>query len=174
MLSCNESSNSIVEHADSRLRLANGVLLYDESPFSGTLISKYTSKQLKSEIQYADGKKNGLEKKWAQNGNVIEMRFYTNGFKSGIHKASWADGTPKFEYHFNNLGEFHGTVKEWTQSGLLYMSFNYTNGKEAGGQRLWKLDGSIKANYEVVNGERFGLIGLKKCYTVTLNEDEIK
>ena len=39
---------------------------------------------------------------------------------------------------------------------------------------MWKDDGTIKANYEVVNGERFGLIGLKKCYTVTVNEDEVK
>jgi antitoxin component YwqK of YwqJK toxin-antitoxin module len=174
MLSCNDSSNSIVENTDSRLRLANGVLLYNELPFSGKVISNYTSMQLKSEIQYVKGRKNGLEKKWSQNGNVIEKRSYTNGFKSGIHKACWPDGTPKFEYYFNERGEFHGTVKEWTQSGLLYMSFNYANGKEEGRQRLWKLDGSIKANYEVVDGERFGLIGLKKCYTITVNEDEIE
>jgi antitoxin component YwqK of YwqJK toxin-antitoxin module len=54
------------------------------------------------------------------------------------------------------------------------MDFNYKNGKETGSQRLWKPDGSIKANYEVVNGERFGLIGLKKCYTVTVDKNEIK
>ena len=51
------------------------------------------------------------------------------------------------------------------------MSFNYINGKEAGKQLLLKSNGNIKANYEVVNGERFGLIGLKKCYTVTKIND---
>ena len=50
------------------------------------------------------------------------------------------------------------------------MSFHYKNGKEVGSQRLWKADGSIKANYEVVGGERFGLIGLKKCYNMDISE----
>ena len=39
---------------------------------------------------------------------------------------------------------------------------------------MWKYDGTIQANYEVVNRDRFGLIGLKKCYTVTVNKDEIE
>ena len=53
------------------------------------------------------------------------------------------------------------------------MFFNYKKGKESGSQRLWKTDGSIKANYDVVNGERFGLIGLKKCYQVTVGNDTV-
>ena len=35
---------------------------------------------------------------------------------------------------------------------------------------LWDLNGNIKANYEVINGERYGLIGLKKCFTVFDNK----
>ena len=68
---------------------------------------------------------------------------------------------------------YHGNVKEWYSNGQLYRDFNFNNGKEVGSQKLWKLDGTIKANYEVVKGERFGLIGLKKCYQVSVGSDEI-
>ena len=75
---------------------------------------------------------------------------------------------------FNEKGEFHGVVKEWYKSGQIFRDFNYAEGKELGSQRMWKNDGTLKANYEVVNGERFGLIGLKKCYTVTVDSVEVK
>ena len=40
----------------------------------------------------------------------------------------------------------------------------------AKGDFIWDLDGNIKANYEVINGERYGLIGLKKCFTISDNK----
>jgi len=155
------------------LVLVNGVLELNSIPFTGRLMTSFSNGTLKSEIFYTDGKKNGFEKHWFENGVLAQERYYVEGFKSGIHKAWWDAQTPKFIYHFNNQGQFDGEVKEWSSSGLLYLSFNYEKGKEVGRQRLWNTDGSIKANYEVVNGERFGLIGLKKCYTVTVGSDEI-
>ena len=164
----------MVEASDKNLKLDNGVLLYNETPFEGQLVSYYEAEKLKSKIEYAGGKKHGYEKQWYDSGNKLIERFYKKGFKTGIHKSWWTDGKQKFEYHFNEKGEFHGVVKEWYKSGKIFRDFNYVDGKEVGSQRLWKFDGTIKANYEVVNGERFGLIGLKKCYTVTTNSYEIK
>ncbi len=149
-------------------------MLYQQQPFNGVLISNYDLNTVRSKIEYVEGKKHGAELQWYKNGDPLLERFYVKGFKTGVHKSWWENGNLKFEYHFNNRGEFHGTMREWYQSGDFYRSFNYRNGKEVGAQRLWKPDGTIKANYEVINGERFGLIGLKKCYTVTVNEDEIK
>jgi antitoxin component YwqK of YwqJK toxin-antitoxin module len=47
------------------------------------------------------------------------------------------------------------------------------NGKEEGTQKAFKSDGRIKANYTVINGERFGLIGMKRCFTVDNEESQI-
>ena len=174
-MSCNSTLKTfIVDVSDVNLKLDNGILFYNKVPFKGLLVEYYSVEDLKSVIEYVDGKKQGYERHRFKNGSLAMERFYRNGFKTGIHKAWWENGTLKFEYHFNDKGEFHGQVNEWSPSGQLYMSFNYKNGKEVGSQRLWKVDGSIKANYEVINGERFGLIGLKKCYTVTVNSDEVK
>ena len=156
------------------LKLDNGILFYKEVPFNGVLIEYYEAKKLKSKIDYVKGKKNGFEKQWSVNGNQLIERFYNEGFKTGVHKAWWEDGTQKFEYHFNEIGEFHGVVKEWYKNAQIFRDFNYVDGKEVGLQRMWKIDGTIKANYEVLQGERFGLIGLKKCYTVTVDEADFK
>jgi antitoxin component YwqK of YwqJK toxin-antitoxin module len=164
----------MVNTLDENLKLDNGVLFFEEVPFEGILVSYYEPKKIKSKVEYVNGKKHGSETQWYKNGTKLVERFYSEGFKIGIHKSWWDDGTPKFEYHFNNKGEFDGIVKEWYKNAQIFRDFNYVAGKEIGSQRMWKDDGSLKANYEVVNGERFGLIGLKKCYTVTANEDEIK
>ncbi|AUP81695.1 hypothetical protein C1H87_19575 [Flavivirga eckloniae] len=167
-------SKIIIEASNSNLKLNNGILLYKGLPFTGNVQTYYVGRNLKSDIEYVDGKKEGYEKHWFENGSKSIERYYTKGLKSGVHKAWWNNTILKFEYHFNEKGYYHGIVKEWYKTRRLFKSFNYVNGKEVGRQRLWKADGTIKANYEVVNGERFGLIGLKKCYTVTTNSDEIK
>lgn len=159
---------------NSSLKLNNGVLFYNDKPFSGNLIDYHKNNNLKSDITYKNGRKNGLEQQWYKNGLLAQKRFYKNGVKFGIHTGWWHDGTLQFEYHFNHEGAYHGTVKEWYKNGEIYKLFNYTNGKESGRQKLWKTNGSIKANYDVVNNERFGLIGLKKCYTVTTESDFVK
>ncbi|NMH86696.1 hypothetical protein HHX25_04215 [Flavivirga sp. Y03] len=167
-------SERVLKASDPNLQLDNGVLLYKNTAFTGNLQTYYVSGNLKSDIEYVAGRKEGYEKHWFENGSKSMERLYIKGVKSGVHKAWWNDTILKFEYHFNEKGEYHGIVREWYETKQLYRDFNYVNGKEVGRQRLWKPDGTIKANYEVVGDERFGLIGLKKCYTVTTNSDEIK
>ena len=165
--SCTNTNNGVsIDASNSELELVNGILELKKNPFTGILISHFSNNALRSEVFYTDGKKDGSEKQWFENGKLSQERFYKKGLKSGIHSGFWNSEQLKFKYYFNDRGEYNGEVKEWYRTGQLYMSFNYENGKEKGSQRLWKVDGSIKANYEVVKGERFGLIGLKKCSNV--------
>lgn len=174
LVSCKKPETIVLDISKEKLILNNGVLEFDEKPFTGILQNFFSNVQLQSEVVYIEGKKDGAEKQWFVNGALAIERFYEEGVKIGVHKAWWENGSHKFEYHFNDRGEFHGNVKEWYADGRLFRDFNYKKGREVGSQKLWKPDGSIKSNYEVINGERFGLIGLKKCYTVTVNSDEIK
>ncbi len=174
-MSCNSVHDHVIidaSHPD--IKLKNGILYYNRLPFSGGLITYFENKLFKSYIEYKNGKKHGFEKHWNVDANLIVKRYYLKGKKAGIHKAWWNNGNLKFEYHFNEKGEYDGSVKEWYETGPLFKAFNYENGKEKGSQNLWDITGKIKANYEVVNGERFGLIGLKKCYQVTVDSHEVK
>lgn len=163
-----------VAKANTELELVNGVLYYQNKLFDGLLVAKYDDVSYRMKLQYKEGRKDGFEKQWYLNGQLSQNRNYSQGIKIGNHLAWWQDGTNKFDYHFNEKGEYEGSRKEWYQNGQLVRDFNYSNGKEIGGQRMWTTTGKIRANYEVKNGERFGLIGLKKCYTVKTDANELQ
>ena len=173
-LSCinNTHDKQLTLQLDENFKLKNGVLLYKNHPFSGAV--KAFDSLVKATITspYLKGKKHGEEKKEYDNKQLAEVRFYTNGTKTDIHKGWWENGLQKFEYHFNSEGKYNGKVKEWYNNGQIFKEFHFNNGIEDGSQKMWQSDGKIRANFVTKKGERFGLIGLKKCYSVNI-EDEV-
>lgn len=169
LYACDSAISEVVklEKGDFSLVLENGVLKHNDTPFNGIITGYDTVNGTYSETTYAGGRKSGLEKKVYENGNIAEERYYSEGRKVDIHKGWYDDGTLKFEYHFNEDGVYDGQFRQWYANGQLLKSFNYENGVENGSQKMWLANGNIRANYVVKNGERYGLIGLKKCYTVT-------
>ncbi|MBL4605878.1 MAG: hypothetical protein JKY02_09535 [Flavobacteriaceae bacterium] len=155
------------------LKLDNGTLFYKDVPFYGTLEQYDAVNETENLCEYVAGKKQGKETKKYLNDTLAEERFYKKGLKVGVHKGFWKNGALKFEYHYNEKGVYHGTFKEWYQNGQALKEFNYINGKENGSQKMWLMNGNIRANYVVKDGERFGLIGLKKCYTVNVIDEKI-
>ena len=163
----------LIKADDSNLKLVNGVLFYKNVEFTGKMYHFDKLNQTHDTTSYVSGKKDGREIKKYKDQSVAQERFYHKGLKIGIHKGNWENGTPKFEYHYNKNGVYHGDFKEWYSNGQLVKEFHYINGKEDGTQKMWQPDGKIRANYVVKDGERFGLIGLKKCFTVSTNNEKI-
>jgi len=161
-----------IENTDAALRLENGVQLYNGLPFTGTLTGTDSLNKTTFSTQYRAGKKEGVTLKNYKNGALAAQRFYKNGHKVGVHRAWWDNGNVKFEYHFNNSGAYHGAVKSWYATGQPYQDFYYQLGKEVAAQRMWQENGKIRANYVVKDGERFGLIGLKKCYSIAITDEK--
>lgn len=149
--------------SDLQFELQNGVLLYENEPYSGIVKEYYSNKVLKSESAYFQGKRQGYFFGWHDNGNKWFERYYSKGIKTRSHVGWYANGQPMFGYEFNDKGSYHGAVKDWHANGVLANWFNYVDGKEDGSQKMWDIDGEIKANFHTVNGERYGLIGLKNC-----------
>jgi antitoxin component YwqK of YwqJK toxin-antitoxin module len=84
-------------------------------------------------------------------------------------KFYWPDGKLNVKLNYQN-GIYHGSVVRYFENGNLFSSFNYKDGQESGKQQMWKSDGRIKVNYEVINGRKYGLTGVKNCVNV-LEED---
>lgn len=154
-------------------RLANGILLLNDVPYSGIVNDYYDNQNLKSTAEYFEGIKHGYYFGWYANGNKWFERFYFNGNKSGSHLGWHRNQLQMFIYEFDQMGRYHGVVKDWYMNGQLAKHFNFENGKEAGSQKMWEIDGRIKANFFTINGERHGLIGLKNCKGVN-SKDKIK
>lgn len=169
LFACNKP-NQVLKADTEGLVQKNGILYYKEIAYTGKMLTFYPeSTLLKSEKQYVDGLLDGKVKSWHVNRMLKSMRFYSKGLKTGKHNGWWENGNKKFTYEFNARGQYHGAVTEWFENGTFYKKFNYSNGKEDGAQQLFYQNGNLRANYVVVQGERFGLIGLKKCNAVSLN-----
>lgn len=134
-----------VDMSDENLKKAKGIYYFKGKPYSGVMEEHDASKNLIGVSEFADGKKNGVSK------------YY------------WPNGTLKFEANYKN-GFYHGSVKRYFENGKLLSWFNYDNGYESGRQQMWKSDGRIKVNYEVIDGRKYGLTGVKNCVNV-LEED---
>ena len=144
------------------LSLVNGVMLYKEKPYSGTLFSKIDTVTTYKAV-YVDGKKNGEEQKFFFNGKLSESTFYTDSKKSGTRRAWWNNEQLMLEHHYTDNGKRTDTLREWSSKGQLLKEKNYTNGNEDGWQRVWDYNGKIIANYQVINGNIYGLVGSEKC-----------
>lgn len=173
IFSCNkiEEKQLILFAENTHLITKNGVLFYNDLPYNGIIKTFDEVNQTNNTAHYLNGKKDGEERKFFQNESLAEIRFYKTGKKIGTHKSWFENGQQKFEYPYSKKGFYNGTLKEWYANGQQVKEFNYVEGKESGTQKMWLSNGNIRANYTVINGERFGLIGLKKCYSVnTTNE----
>ena len=169
LISCQPSVP--ISMTDSRLELVNGELQLDSKPFTG--ICDYTDElnQTECAIPYRNGRKHGLVSSYYSDGTLAEQRLYDNGIKVGMHQGWWPSGQLKFELYFDKKGRYHGGVKEWFPNGQLLKSLNYQRGREEGPQKMWDRNGKIRANYVALKGDRFGLIGLKKCRSVRENSE---
>ena len=67
--------------------------------------------------------------------------------------------------YFKN-GEHNGEMTQWHKNGKVYKKFNYKSGFEEGNQKIWNDKGNLKANYDVIQGRRYGLKGIKNCKSV--------
>ena len=159
---------------DKQLQLEQGILYYNNVLYTGTVVTTVQQEQLVSEQPYVKGRLHGVWKQWYSDGKQKEVRPYFEGIKVGVHRGWWPNGNRKFSYELDRSGRYDGAVKEWYHAGQPFKSFNYKKGKEEGRQQMFAIDGKVRANFFTINGERFGKIGVKKCYEVTANDTTIK
>jgi antitoxin component YwqK of YwqJK toxin-antitoxin module len=146
--------SSIIWHQDS--------LYFQGKPYSGKAYSLFANGDTAIYKEFWNGLQEGITKRWHPNKQMSEDRFYIAGKKEGKHRAWWPDGKPQFEFHVHE-DAYEGELKEWNSKGLLIRQFHYQNGQEVGSQRLWWDDSTVRANYEIRDGKKYGLIGIKLC-----------
>jgi antitoxin component YwqK of YwqJK toxin-antitoxin module len=122
---------------------------------------------------YEQGLRNGVSKQWYACKQLMEQRRYKNGKKDGVQIAYWENGNKRFEFHAKN-DVCEGEMKEWNIDGNLIHLAHYTAGQEEGAQKLWYDNGKIRANYVMIKGRRYGLLGTKNCVNVSDSIDWFK
>ena len=165
LFSCQEPVEPLTLYSSNEIILKNGIYVYQDKPFTGTLHEASKPSQLKRITQFRDGKKHGKQIKYYPNGSIYSIRDYTEGEKSGTHTGFWNNGQKKFSYSFKN-GVAHGTQYEWYENGKPLREQNYINGKEDGSQKAWRTTGKLSVNYLVKNNQVYGVVKSRLCYSV--------
>jgi len=143
----------------------NGVMYCNDVLFSGFVVTLFSNGDTNSVIGYLNGLKENTSRIWWDNKQWREVRVYHLNKKIGEHTGWFENGTMRFKYQFGS-DVYDGTVEEWFADGKRATLFNYESGYEMGLQQAWYADGKYKFNYEVVNGRKYGLTGVKNCESV--------
>jgi antitoxin component YwqK of YwqJK toxin-antitoxin module len=130
-------------------------LKYDMTPVNGILYDSYSDSnevnevQLKSEINYRAGKKEGVSKKWWESGNLKYERSFKDGKQNGFSRGWYEDGQLWFERNFTD-GKLNGLRKGWHENGQLKFEYNYRDSKRDGLSRKWYDNGLLdyQSNYK--------------------------
>ena len=175
IVSCNEKNEKMavnqivhqiptlfIQEKDSALSSNQDTVFFNNKLFSGKLFSLYENGDTALIECFWNGLQEGVTKKWYPHQQIAEYRSYIAGKKEGLQKTWWPNGNPKFEFIASN-DAYEGVLKEWNEKGFMIKLFHYSKGQELGSQRLWWDDSTVRANYEIRNGKKYGLIGIKLC-----------
>lgn len=154
----------IVKVGDSLLHFNNGFWLYNNQPFSGTLLQYHPNSTISNQQTFFNGKEQGWGVTFYSDGAIESKRYYTKGEKDSVHYGWWYNGNKRFEYHFKQ-GTYHGDFKEWYETGEPFKHIIYDNGTERKGL-AWRRNGKLYLNYVMQNGRRYGLINSDLCYSL--------
>ena len=91
----------------------------------------YEDGQLEIEINFKDGKWDGIFKEWYENNQIKQEGNWENNRTIGLWKIWYENGQLKSESDFIN-GKFDGLYRDWYENGQLRSERNYTDGVENG------------------------------------------
>lgn len=172
LLACSCSKNEPIVpkiyslKSSKEITILNDVVYFNKQRYSGILYELNPNKDTVSSEGFINGQLTGICKKWYPNKQLMELRNYTNGRKNGKQVAYWQNGNKRFEFTAKNDAS-EGELREWTFDNKLSHLAHFKNGQEEGSQQLWYDNGKIRANYVIRNGKRYGLLGTKNCKNVS-------
>lgn len=146
-----------------------GLVYYKGKPFTGTSVVNYLNGKKAEIINYTNGIREGVYKKWFEDGLLSFEAYYVNGKLDGVSKSWWFNGNLRSESHYID-GVANGIQKQWYVTGEKFKQMTIVNGKEEGMQKAWRRNGKIYNNYEAKNGRIFGLKRANLCFQL---EEEI-
>ncbi len=151
------------------LNQIEGKWYYKNQPFNGYSVECYPNGTLEERLGFYKGKREGIAKRWSENGVLRVESYYKQNRLVGSYKSWWENGVLGSEANYVN-GKMKGIAKEWYPTGQLAKERQLVDGKEEGLQKAWLQNGKLYVNYEAKNGRIFGMKRANSCYQL---KDEI-
>lgn len=130
--------------------------LYEDGQLHGLQRYFDNAGNVKSELTYAHGLKNGVE--WAYypgTRNLKEESHWVNGVKSGVSKWYYSQGGVSAVYNYVN-GEIEGEATYYYPEGSIKQILNYVQSRRTGFYEMRYPNGNKKEVGEFQDNERVG------------------
>jgi len=150
------------------LNQLEGRWYYNNQLYSGYSVRYYPNDTLAEKIGYHLGKREGITKKWSENGVLRIESHYKDNRLDNVYKSWWENGTLAAQSNYVD-GVKQGIEQEWYPTGQLAKKRQLVDGNENGLQQAWLENGKLYVNYETKNGRIFGMRKANSCYKL---EDE--
>ncbi len=123
-----------------------------DTPHAGKAFTLWENGQNKSEGNYKDGKKEGLEVWWYENGKKKKEINYKNGKRDGLC-VEWRENGQRWDEKNYKDGKFDGLWMAWHSNGQQMMEVNYKDGEIDGLDVWWHKNGQKKKEVNYKDGE---------------------
>lgn len=115
---------------------------YNNGKLDGKQI-QYYNKKLWAEENYIYGDKDGLQKRYFENGQISNLENHKNGKRDGEQKSYYMDGSMQSISTYRN-GQIIGDYKSWYKNGKNWRVEHYDdNGRKQGAFYVWDEKGRI-------------------------------
>ena len=144
------------------LDLREGIIYLkgSDTPYAGKVSALYENGQIKAEVNYKDGKREGLTIGWYKNGQKKSEENYKGGKPDGLVFGWYENGKKKVEGNFKK-GKQYGLHVMWYENEQKEFEANFKDGKCEGlveewhenGQKKW--EANCKEGKPVKGSEKF-------------------
>ena len=109
--------------------------------------------QLRNLEYYKDGKKDGLQTSWYENGQKYSEINHKDGTKHGLQTYWHENGQKQKEITLKDGGK-HSTEIRWKKNGQKQVEITRKNGKKHGLETWWDEEGNIIQQKKYENGQQ--------------------
>ena len=120
----------------------------EQTPYSGWTKEMHSNGQIESLVQYKDGKRDGLDAGWYENG----QKQWEGNYKDGLKTEWFENGQKELEANYKD-GKQDGLETGWYQNGQKEYGGNWKDGKQDGLWVFYNEDGTGKSRLSFKDGE---------------------
>jgi hypothetical protein len=143
------------------LKVDNGLHTLGGSAFTGMALEKEADGG-RTYTLYAAGKAHGYAYSLWPSGGLRDVRQLKSGILDGEQLGFYVDGKIAYHQRYKD-GQYEGEQREWHPNGYPYKRRFFKDGQEDGTQQVWRPNGRLVVNYELRDGEPYGLLGTEAC-----------
>lgn len=121
----------------------DGLYMQNDLAYTGRYVIYYNNGAVKEELNIKEGRLNGEDTKYFENGKKMEVGHYENNLKYGLWARYNPAGTLTAEASYSKNGRKDGTWMVYNDAGAKLFKMEYKDGEKTGTWMQWDESGNL-------------------------------